>query len=134
LNDVDIDNINNSERTYKNFFKKLDGSPTQVWTRTYRPGSGKLLELVSDDFVSQYKRQSYKLTGSLISNEEINYSTILRELFDDGKLYMFMGFELHDKVYSVVFDMAELKDVVNDDTSGDIDAGFTSGFSLGFNA
>jgi hypothetical protein len=134
LNDIDIDNINNSERIYKNYLKKLDGSPTQVWDRTYRVGSGKILELLSDDIVSQYKRQSNKLTGSLVANEEIRYSTILREIFDNGKFYMFMGFELHDKLYSVVFDLAELKDVVNDDTSDEIDAGYTSGFALGFNA
>lgn len=133
LNDIDIDNINNSERTYKNYFKKLDGSPTQVWERTYRAGKGKLLELVSDDFLNQYRRQSFKLTGSIIANQEINYSTILKELFDNGKKYMFMGFELHDKDYKVQFDIAELKDVVSDD-SGDTGAGFTTGFSLGFRA
>lgn len=134
LADIDIDNINNSERTYKNFFKLLDGTPTQNWSRTYRAGTGKLLELYSADFLSQYKEPSNKITGSMILKNEITFATLLRELFDSNKLYMLMGMELHDRGYSVRFDMLELKDVVNDDKSDAIDAGFTSGFSLGFRA
>jgi hypothetical protein len=134
LNDMDIDNINNSERTYKNFFNKLDGTPTQVWERTYRPGSGKLLELYANDYTSQYKNYGFKLTGSMKVGQEINYGTIMKELFDNSKMYMFMGFELRDRSYSVGFDLSELKDVVNDPDSPDIDAGFTVGYSLGFRA
>ena len=133
LNDIDIDNINNSERTYKNFFKRLDGTPTQLWQRTYRAGQGKLLELYSADFMSQYKEPGNKITGSMILKNEITFATVLRELFDN-KLYMLMGMELHDRQYSIIFDMLELKDVVNDDKSDAIDAGFTSGFTLGFRA
>lgn len=131
LNDIDITNINNSERTYKNYFKKLNGTPTQVWSRTYRSGSDKLLALLSNDFASQYKSQSNKLTGSIILDTPITPSTILNEVFDGGRKYMFMGYELHDKRCSVNFDLAELKDVVNDSTSIEIDAGYTSGFSIG---
>jgi hypothetical protein len=134
LNDIDTGNINNSERTYKNFFKKLDGSPTQVWTRTYRDGDGKLLELYANDFTSQYKNPGFKLSGSLLVGQEIRYGTILKELFDNGKMYMFMGFELRDRSYSVGFDISELKDVVNDPDSPDIDAGFTVGYTLGYRA
>jgi hypothetical protein len=134
FNDIDIDNINNSERTYKNYFKKLDGSPTQVWQRTYRSGQGKLMELFSADFMSQYKDAGNKITGSMLASSEVTFSTVLRELFDNNKLYMFMGMELHDREYSIIFDILELKDVVNDDKSDAIDAGFTSGFTLGFRA
>lgn len=132
LNDIDITNINNSERTYKNYFKKLDGTPTQIWSRTYRPGSDKLLSLLSNDFASQHKGQSNKLTGSIIFDTPVTPSTILNEVFDGGRKYMFMGYELHDKRCSINFDLAELKDVVNDSTSTEIDAGYTPGFSLGF--
>jgi hypothetical protein len=45
---------------------------------------------------------------------------------------MFQGYELHDKENTIVFDLAEIKDVVTDSGSDDIDAAFTSGFSLGF--
>src|SRR5690606_227707 len=62
LNDIDTENINNSERTYKNFFKLLDGTPTQEWERTYRAGKGKLLDLLSNDVTSQYKTPSHKIT------------------------------------------------------------------------
>lgn len=132
LNDVDIDNINNSERTYKNYFKKLDGAPTQVWTRTYRAGSDKILSLLADDFANQYKSKTNKLTGSLISDKEVTILSVMSEEFDSGRRYMFMGHELHDKECSINFDFAELKDVVNDSTSPDIDAEFTTDFSLDF--
>jgi hypothetical protein len=134
LNDIDIETINNSERIYKNFFKRLDGSPTQIWERTYRAGTGKLMDLYSNDFLSQYKTPGNKLTGSMLVTNHITYGTVMRELFDDNKLYMFMSMELHDREYSINFDLAELKDVVNDDTSESVDAGFTSGFTLGFRA
>lgn len=134
LNDIDTGNINNSERTYKNFFKKLDGTPTQIWERTYRDGSGKLLELYANDYTSQYKNYGFKLTGSLLVKQEIRYGTILKELFDNNKMYMFMGFELRDRSYSVIFDLSELKDVVNDPDSPDADAGFTIGYTLGYRA
>lgn len=132
LNDIDIDNINNSERTYKNYFKLLDGTPTQVWERTYRPGSGKLLDLLSNDVVSQYKRGSNKLTGSFLIDREVLPTSVMKEVHDDGRKYMFMGYELHDKHASIVFDLLELQDTITDDESEEIDAGFTTGFSLGF--
>lgn len=134
LNDVDIDNINNSERTYKNYFKKLDGTPTQVWERTYRTGTGKLLDLHSADFFSQYKLPSNKLTGSLISDVEVLPTSVLNEVNDGGKKYMFMGYELHDKEYSIGFDLHEIKDVITDDGSGNIDAEFNTDYSLDFNS
>lgn len=77
LNDIDLENINNSERTYKNYFKKLDGTPTQVWERTYRAGTGKLLDLLSNDVVSQYKRGSNKLTGSFIVDREVLPTSVM---------------------------------------------------------
>jgi hypothetical protein len=132
LNDIDIDNINNAERTYKNFFKKLNGDPTQVWERTYRSGQGKLLELLSDDIVSQYKTGSNKITGSFSIDREVLPTTILNEVHDGNKKYMFMGYELHDKQQTIQFDIVELRDVVTDDGSSSIDAGFSTGFSLGY--
>ena len=131
LNDVDLENINNSERTYKNFFKKLDGTPTQVWERTYRAGSGKLLDLLSNDVVSQYKRGSNKLTGSFLVDTEVLPTSVMNEVNDDARKYMFMGYELHDKSATIAFDLLELIDTVTD-TGGELDAGFTTGFSLGF--
>jgi hypothetical protein len=131
LNDVDIDNINNSERTYKNYFKKLDGTPTQVWERTYRTGTGKLLDLLSNDVVSQYKKPSNKITGSFLTDTEILPSTILQERNDGDKKYMFMGYELHDKHCKITFDIIEIKDVTDPD-SDDLDAAFTIGFTGGF--
>lgn len=132
LNDIDIDNINNSERNYKNYFKLLDGTPTQVWERSYRAGSGKLLELLSYDFTSQYRTWTNKLTGSFKSDTEVLPSSCMVETNDDGNKYMFMGYSLDDKNYSIQFDMLQLIDVVTDDESPEIDAGFTVGFSLGF--
>jgi hypothetical protein len=129
LNDIDIDNINNSERTYKNFFKKLDGTPTQTWQRTYRPGRGKLLDLHSEDVVSQYKTPSNKITGSFFIDREVLPSTVLNEVNDGNTKYMFMGYELNDKHATIGFDIVELKDTVTGDA---LDAGFTIGFSLGF--
>ncbi|HYD91908.1 MAG TPA: hypothetical protein VEA37_10535, partial [Flavobacterium sp.] len=131
LNDIDIDNINNSERTYKNFFKKLDGTPTQVWERTYRPGQGKLLELLSNDVTSQYRTGSNKITGTLFTDKEILPTTILNEPNDADKKYMFMGYTLHDKHCTIDFDILELKDTITD-PEGEQDAAFTTGFSTGF--
>lgn len=132
LNDIDLENINNSERTYKNYFKKLDGTPTQVWERTYRAGTGKLLDLLSNDVVSQYKRGSNKLTGSFITDTEVLPTSVMNEVNDGNRKYMFMGYELHDKSSSIGFDLLEVQDTITDDESSDIDAGFTTGFSLGF--
>jgi hypothetical protein len=132
LNDVDLENINNSERTYKNFFKLLDGTPTQVWERTYRPGTGKLLALLSNDFASQYKTPCNKLTGSFDFDTVVLPTSILTEVNDSNKKYMFMGYELHDKNCIIGFDILELKDTITDPDSGDIDAGFSTGFSIGF--
>jgi hypothetical protein len=131
LNDIDTTNINNSERTYKNFFKKLDGTPTQVWARTYRPGEGKLLDLLANDFASQYKLRSNKLTGSFISDKEVLPTSIMTEVNDGDRKYLFMGYELNDKDYSIRFDLLQLGNVLDEDGEA-IDAGFTTGFSLGF--
>lgn len=131
LNDIDIDNINNSERTYKNYFKLLDGTPTQVWARTYRVGNGKLLDLLANDFASQYKRRTNKLTGTFLCDREILPTTLMTEVNDDSRKYLFMGYELDDKEYSIRFDLLQLGDVL--DADGEfIDAGFTTGFSLGY--
>lgn len=132
LNDIDLTNINNSEHTYKNYFKLLDGTPTQKWARTYRAGEGKLLELLSNDYISQYKRASKKLTGQLVTDVQVRPSSVINEVFDSNTKYMFMGYELHDKVQEINFDLAEIQDTVTDDESEAIDAGFTTGFSLGF--
>lgn len=132
LNDIDIDNINNSERTYKNFFKLLDGTPTQIWERSYRPGEGKLLDLLSNEYKSQYRRGSNKITGNFTVDIDLLPSSCLNEVNDNGKKYMFLGYEFHDLQCSVSFDVAEIMDVITDDESPDIDAGFTTGFSLGF--
>src|SRR5690606_21724354 len=78
LNDIDIENINNSERTYINFYKLLDGTPTQKWERSYRAGQGKLLELLQGEVVSQYQTPGNKLTGSLLCKDEILPTTVLR--------------------------------------------------------
>lgn len=51
---------------------------------------------------------------------------------EEEKKYMFMGYELHDKSSTIVFDLLEVQDVVTDDESDSIDAGFTTGFSFGF--
>ncbi len=134
LGDIDIVNLNNSERNYKNYFKKLDGTPTQLWTRTYRAGSGKILALLADDYTSQYKRQSNKITGSMIGDVEITMLSIINEKFDGGRKYMFMGFEHHDKENTILFDMVELKDVVTDSGSESISAAFSKDFSLDFNS
>ena len=132
LNDIDIDNINNSERTYKNYFKLLNGLPTQTWERTYRPGQGKLLDLLSNDVVSQYKTPSNKITGSFLIDREVLPTSILNEVSDNNRKYMFMGYELNDKHATISFDIVEIKDTVTDDESEVIDAGFSTGFSLGF--
>lgn len=134
LNDIETDVINNSERTYRNFLKLLDGSPTQVWERTYRDGTGKLLDLLTSEIKSQYKRGTYKITGSFDVDTDIRPSTVLREINDNNRKYMFMGYRLFDKNCKVQFDIAEIIDVVTDNTSPDIDAGFTTGFSLGYRA
>src|SRR5690606_21078371 len=134
LNDIDTENINNSERTYVNFFKLLDGTPTQVWERSYRPGNGKLMTLLSSEVISQYQSPANKLTGSILCPDEVLPTTVLREVNDGNKKYMFMGYELHVKSSTIVFDMSQIKDVVTDDESEDVDAGFTTGFSLGFRA
>jgi hypothetical protein len=133
LNDIDIDNINNSERTYKNFFKLLNGTPTQVWSRTYRPGEGKLLELLSNDFSSQYKQWSNRLTGSFISDQEVTPSTLMNEVNDGGCKYLFSEFELFDKEYSVKFNLFQVGDVLDED-GGAIDADFNTDFSLDFHS
>lgn len=134
LNDIDLENINNSERTYKNYFKKLDGTPTQVWERTYRAGSGKLLDLLSNDIVSQYKRGSNKLTGSFITDTEVLPTSVMNEVNDGNKKYMFMGYELHDKTSSIGFDILEVQDTITDPDSDDIAADFNTDFSLDFHS
>lgn len=131
LNDIDIDTINNSERAYKNFYKLLDGTPTQTWERSYRPGVGKLLSLLASDFASQYKKPGSKLTGSFTSDVEVFPTSIMTEVNDNNRKYLFMGYELNDKMYSIVFDLSSLANVLDAD-GDDIDAGFTIGFSLGF--
>ena len=132
LNDADLDNINNSERTYKNFFKLLTGTPTQVWARTYRAGTGKLLDLVSNDYISQYKNPTNKLTGSFIADTPVRPTSVLTETGDSNKKYMFMGYELDDKAASIAFDILEVKDTVTDDESEAIDAEFNTDFNLDF--
>jgi hypothetical protein len=134
LNDIDLENINNSERTYKNYFKKLDGTPTQVWARSYREGEGKLLELLSNDIVSQYKRGSNKLTGSFITDTEVLPTSVMNEVNDGDKKYMFMGYELRDKSSSIGFDLLEVQDTITDPDSDDVDAEFNTDFSLDFHS
>lgn len=132
LNDIDTVNINNSEQTYKNYFKLLSGTPTQTWARSYRAGQGKLLDLLSNDVVSQYKSPSNKITGSFLIDREVITTTILNEAGDSNRKYQFMGYALHDKHATIDFDIVELKDAVTDPTSDAVDAGFTTGFTLGF--
>lgn len=132
LNDIDTDNINNSERTYENFFIRADGSPTVEWTRRYRAGTDKILSLLVGDFLGQYQRPSNKLTGSLVTWEDINITSVLSEIFDGGRKYMFMGYELHDKECTIKFDLSEVKDVVTDPDGDEIDADFNLDFNLDF--
>jgi hypothetical protein len=132
LNDIDTTNVNNSERTFINFYKRLDGTPTQEWTRTYRPGTDNLLALLSNDFATQYRLPSNKLTGSLHYDVRILPSSVMRETADGGRKYMFMGYELHDRDCSIVFDLAEVKDPITDPDSDDIYADFNTDFSEDF--
>lgn len=131
LNDIDIDNINNSERTYINFLKLLNGTPTQIWTRTYRVGTDKILSLLTNEVYSQLSRQGNKLVGNFITDIDTFMSSTLNEVNDGNRKYMFMGHALHDKSRIIEFDLAELKDTINAD-SPDYNAGYSLGFSPGF--
>lgn len=133
LNDIDTELINNSERTYRNYFKLLDGTPTQLWTRTYRAGEGKLLDLLANEYKTQYKKGSNKITGNFDIDRIIYPSDCLREVNDGNRRYIFIGYKLHAFRNMLEFDIAEMVDVT-ESTSPDIGAGYSTGFSLGFNS
>jgi hypothetical protein len=132
LADVDIENINNSEQTYKNYLKLLDGRPTQKWYRSYRLGEGKLLDLLATEYRSQYGRGTFKLTGNFDIDTEILPCSVIRETNNLGKKYMFTSFGMDEDNCMVKFDLAELVDVVNDPDSPDVDAEFSTDFNLDF--
>lgn len=53
---------------------------------------------------------------------------------DEEKKYMFMGYELHDKSSTIVFDLLQVQDTITDPDSEEVDAEFNTDFSLDFDS
>jgi hypothetical protein len=73
------------------------------------------MELLANDFASQYKQWSSKLTGSFCSDVEVFPTSLMTEIHDNDTKYIFMGYELHDRDYSIVFDMQSIANVLDDE-------------------
>jgi hypothetical protein len=71
--------VNNKKNLYANVFLDMAGEPTSLWTRLGVGGSNTLQRLLLSSLANQYKFPTFKVSGSLLGFEDLNFLTTFKQ-------------------------------------------------------
>lgn len=114
---------------YSGYFSDSDGVGYESWAREGISEAQILHYLCLLAIAGQYGSSFRKISGGLEGDIYMGFINTLREVQQENLLYLPMSLKIHDKDNSYDGEFLELKD-----TSGDTGAGFTKGFTIGFDA
>ena len=121
---------NSADLAYTGYLRNSSGTGFDKWSRISISEIKTLEEIYMDVYSSQYNAPWKMLSGDMYSNDTF-FSPLncLRETMDDNRIYMPIGMSInmYSNTYSVEF-LELLDSTVN------IAAGFTNGFSIGYNS
>lgn len=121
---------NSADVVYSGYLRSSNGTPYEKWSRVAVDEEKPLQNILMDSYSSQYNKSWRMLSGDLYS-DDINFGPIntIRETMDNNRLYMpiSMEWDTYSNVYNV--ELLEIFDV-----NENVPAGFTIGFSFGYNA
>jgi len=135
-----------SKDQYTNFFTESDGTLTSSWTRDGVSESNYLQNLSLAQMGFQYNTPSSKVTGSITGHNPsgtslfISPEYVIKETQDNNKGYWLSELTIMDKSSYCDVKMVELKGTTgssgdsDEDDGGSGNAGFSLGFSLGYNS
>lgn len=74
--------VNNKKYLYSNIFLDPVGEPTSSWTRFNVGGTNTLQRLLLASLVNQYKFPTFKLSGSVLGFDDINFLTTFKQTIE----------------------------------------------------
>lgn len=93
MGDAPVDIIN-SKNIYDNYFRRSNGDTTYGWIRTGFTEFQPLLSLLAKQYLEQYRKPRFLITGTFICDHFIGFDVCLK----DGSRYLIpMGMEIDDK-------------------------------------
>jgi hypothetical protein len=128
---VDV-TIQNTALTYCGYLRDSAGVGYENWARTYADELANLHDIMLSSYAAQYNTTWRRLRGALAGIDFVTPLNSIKETLDGDRIYYPIALEIDDinRVFSGEY--VELADVVTSDAVGSF--GFTTGFSIGFNA
>lgn len=74
--------VNNKKNLYSNIFLDPVGEPTSAWTRFGVGGTNTLQRLLLSSLSNQYKFPTFKISGSILGFEDLNFLTTFKQVTD----------------------------------------------------
>lgn len=104
---IDPDNYRNERYLYRSYIRLSDGTPTQYWHRLGVSEQERLLDITLDDYIAQFKKPQFKLSGAIISSQTINFINSFRDNSSGGlERYRPITFEYDAKNAQYTIDMS----------------------------
>lgn len=130
--------VQNAEKTYLGYLRDFAGVGFTNWHRNYQSESLPLHDILLRTISAQYNRPWKRMRGALTGSSYLSPLNSVVEERDDNITYYPIALEIDDKARVFSGEFVELQNVLGDDDPDDPDTGssygFTTGFSLGFNA
>jgi len=122
--------ITNAKNIYNNHLRKSDGSPTKTWKRdTFLTENQTRQDILTSVYVSQTKSPRRKLSGSFLSDVELSPLNVLRDTFDNNRLYVITALTVNDKRRE--YNISEMIEIFTGDI-GSSPGAFNSDFNSDF--
>ena len=101
---LDDEYTRNEAYLYRSYFRLSDGTPTLNWNRTGVSEAKRVLQILLEDYISQFSDLQKKLSGSLVTNQVIHFVNCLEDQIDNAR-YRPMTFEFNAKRAMYTTDM-----------------------------
>jgi hypothetical protein len=126
-------NILSTDILYTGWLRNSSGTAWDLWTRDGIPEAEKLHAVWLKQQAAQYNETWRLLRATLTSKTQaFGLLDIFKEVNDNNRIYLPISVTLDDKNNSYSAELLELKEVLELEDADE--AGFTTGFSLGYNA
>jgi hypothetical protein len=126
--------IQNAEDVYTGYFRDSSGVGFENWSRSYFSEELPLHEILLKSYAAQYSSPWRRIIGALTGSDYVTPISSIREQNDNDRMYYPVALEIDDKNRVFSGEYLELTDLVTTDEGEETGVGFTTGFSIGFNA
>lgn len=123
-------NILSGDLIYTGFLSDADGNGFDKWSRSGIDELTQLHTIFLKTVVGQYSGSYRKIRGGLVGDIYLGLTDTIREVQQGSRVYLPMALTINDKEAGYEGEFAELINVFEEN----VGAGFSIGFSQGFNA